>query len=257
MNEPMTYLSTMGGSPSYSQKMAIDFLTSVSVASVPPTRATTKIITESVERMRVTYCKIFEKQVQKEDKDWWKKQFNEFAEISIKEIRGRKEKELGAVNIAYDRKTYSCTKELILIGRYSGCDIQLKQNVTSRLHAMIFILPEKIVVVDVGSFFGIVTKERSSGKELVDSLPNKRAVLFFDRNETVILSLGIEEICINPKECIVCMEESRNCRFNCNHWVTCDKCAAKLQECPICRKPLGNREVMYTTATSPPVRVDK
>ena len=243
------------GEGSYSQKMAVDFLTSVAAASAPPSSANTQIITESVERMRKTYCEVFEEQVQKEDKEWWKKQFTEFAEIAIKAMKEQEgQAGSGPVNIAYDGKTHLCTKELTLIGRYVGCDIPLKQNITSRLHAMVFILPNinKIIVVDVGSFFGIVTKERSSSEKSVHSLPNMRNVLFFDLNETVILSLGMEDICINPKECVVCMEEARNCRFGCNHWVTCTNCASKLQDCPICRKPIDGRQVMYATATSPP-----
>ena len=44
--------------------------------------------------------------------------------------------------------------------------------------------------------------------------------------------------------CQVCMDRSRNCVFLCGHG-TCQPCADHLTECPICRKPVQKKIILY------------
>lgn len=44
--------------------------------------------------------------------------------------------------------------------------------------------------------------------------------------------------------CVVCMDRRRNCIFLCGHG-TCQPCADKLTECPICRKTLEKKIILF------------
>jgi E3 ubiquitin-protein ligase mind-bomb len=44
--------------------------------------------------------------------------------------------------------------------------------------------------------------------------------------------------------CMVCMDRRKNCVFLCGHG-TCQLCADKLGECPICRKPLKKKIILF------------
>lgn len=44
--------------------------------------------------------------------------------------------------------------------------------------------------------------------------------------------------------CQVCMDRKKNCAFLCGHG-TCQLCADKITECPICRKPVGQKIILF------------
>jgi len=44
--------------------------------------------------------------------------------------------------------------------------------------------------------------------------------------------------------CQVCMDRRKNCVFLCGHG-TCQLCADKMSECPICRKPVGKKIILF------------
>lgn len=44
--------------------------------------------------------------------------------------------------------------------------------------------------------------------------------------------------------CQVCMDHKKNCVFLCGHG-TCQLCADKITECPICRKPVEKKIILF------------
>lgn len=65
------------------------------------------------------------------------------------------------------------TKHVITIGTLPWCDVWLpKSRGGSRCHCTVFVFKEAIVLVDIGSYYGVVTKKLSS-------LPNARRALTF------------------------------------------------------------------------------
>jgi len=47
------------------------------------------------------------------------------------------------------------------------------------------------------------------------------------------------------RTCILCVDKDKNIKFNCGHVVTCNECAKKIKECPICRKKITKKEKVY------------
>lgn len=46
--------------------------------------------------------------------------------------------------------------------------------------------------------------------------------------------------------CAVCMDELICCVFcPCGHYVSCSKCAKRLDKCPLCRQPVGYVQHVY------------
>lgn len=131
---------------------------------------------------------------------------------------------------------------VISIGRYTACDVVLKEDNTSRIHCLIFCIGDQLAVVDVGSAAGIVTIMRSSNEFCDKSLPGNRKILTFNINESVTLSLDNVKITINPRECIICMNKQRKITFNCGHYLTCYECSLKLTKCPTCNRYISHRK---------------
>lgn len=158
------------------------------------------------------------------------------------------------VEIAYNGNIYEfpIDKPYVLIGRLTGCDIQLVNSFfgseCSRVHAFLIFLPavNKILVIDIGSLKGITTKKRASGKPLEKSISGNRNVLIFDMDEPFILNLSKEELSFLPKTCIVCSDRPREITFGCAHHVCCKTCYEIMKvnvntaNCPICRKSFTN-----------------
>jgi hypothetical protein len=47
--------------------------------------------------------------------------------------------------------------------------------------------------------------------------------------------------------CNVCMDELISSVFcPCGHYVACERCAKKLDKCPVCRQPVGYVQFVYT-----------
>lgn len=156
--------------------------------------------------------------------------------------------------ILHDKIAYSLMgKSIVAVGRQYS-DVKFDPNATgcSRLHALVFPLPKLgvIAVVDVGSFRGIVTEARSSGKPLVSSLPIHRRTLIFDYDESVVLTMGSQCVRLNPSMCVVCLNEARQIKFQCGHQVTCSDCGLKLPLCPICHVRITSRDVIMAPIKS-------
>lgn len=131
----------------------------------------------------------------------------------------------------------------VMVGRLDFCEVKLPtEDLTlSRLNAIIIPCPNinKMFIIDVGSVLGITMLERSSGKKLVNSTPTFRSVMIMDYDETVVVRLGQSlKLCINPKECVVCYENTREVVTDCGHYIVCSKCVKKINECPLCRKQI-------------------
>lgn len=51
----------------------------------------------------------------------------------------------------------------------------------------------------------------------------------------------------DEKLCNVCMDELISSVFcPCGHYVACERCAKKLDKCPVCRQPVGYVQFVYT-----------
>ena len=51
----------------------------------------------------------------------------------------------------------------------------------------------------------------------------------------------------DEKLCNVCMDELITSVFcPCGHYVACNRCAKKLDRCPVCRHPIGYVQFVYT-----------
>lgn len=222
---------------------------------------------EESDTLRKTYLEIFKVQnTILDDPDWWKRQFIEAStlltkDIIISETTEQLDKSYlsdNEINIAerdIPGLLKSFKKDIITIGTHPGCDYVFNSNErqhirASRLHALIIITINKYIVVDMGSYTGIITKLRSSKKDKISSRRGDRNILIFDKSEISILQLGNREIIINPKECIVCVNNPREVIFNCGHFVTCNNCSNKLDSCPICRSPLYIKESLYCCNTN-------
>lgn len=139
-------------------------------------------------------------------------------------------------------KTIEVSDQVVTIGRKYGNNLEIStHNIElSRLHCVIFALMDKLVVIDPGSLMGIKTIERSSDARKINSLPDDRHVLVFNKNESFVLELAGLRITISPKTCIICMERMRGVRFNCGHCICCADCSryiiASDKRCPLCKK---------------------
>jgi hypothetical protein len=52
----------------------------------------------------------------------------------------------------------------------------------------------------------------------------------------------IELVSGSNTECIICMDSERQVTFiNCGHFMVCMKCAPRLTDCPMCRKPVSGK----------------
>ena len=151
--------------------------------------------------------------------------------------------------LLYGGEIYSFPPDqtVITIGRNKGCDILLSQNdnSASRLNLVIFLFNETILIVDPGSFLGVRTEKRgTSGKPIVNSVPSRRALLQFDRDEFYILTIGqCQRLVGTPKTCVICTAMPREYRNDCGHFLMCRGCADRVikgnNQCPMCRKAVS------------------
>lgn len=132
----------------------------------------------------------------------------------------------------------------------------------SRVHAIILNVGSYLVVCDVGSLHGFRISARS-GESISDqhedeSKPGKRRPLIVAFGETAVLQLGPPHagisVVVNPKKCVICLENARDSIFNCGHFVCCRACVFQLRRapfCPLCRSPITDTRVAYEAATAP------
>ncbi len=193
------------------------------------------------EEMRRTYLKI----VRQAD---WKEQFMLIARHVAKAtadsmpVSPMRRGEDEGFSIAHGERLFSNFEnaDAVIVGRIKDCDVTLRHEACSRVHAIFLLLPTKVVCVDVGSALGIITTRRSGDHPCESSLPNQRAVLIFDWGECVVLGMGKEQLCLNPRLCCICLDRPRTVLFSCKHFVCCSECAPKVKHCPVCRCALEN-----------------
>ena len=49
------------------------------------------------------------------------------------------------------------------------------------------------------------------------------------------------------QQCVVCLTNPSNMKFNCDHLVVCSECDERLEKCPICRCVIIEREIVENT----------
>ncbi|MDO9174120.1 MAG: FHA domain-containing protein [Actinomycetota bacterium] len=134
-------------------------------------------------------------------------------------------------------------QSVVLIGRHSACDVRIASQDAkwcSRVHALVFVVGERMLVVDVGSINGVQTRAREHWLTQLGSTSwaDGRCVLEFDRDEGVELTMGQARVVLNAQKCCVCHSAARDCLTSCSHWVACHACVAKVTACPACGETL-------------------
>ncbi len=167
--------------------------------------------------------------------------------------------------------------EILVVGSYNENDICVPSDYVSRIHCFIFQINDKLIILDGWSKCGTKTiniasnieynekdiqkqndiknknddeKEsykQSNNIELISSIPKGRNILQYNINDTIHIKLGSgnwgTDIIINPKKCIVCIDNARSIRLKCGHQILCNQCYNKIKQniyqstCPICREP--------------------
>lgn len=239
--------------------------------SPPQSQVLTQVILDHLENKNPTQEDLFtyEKNARKQYeqlivRDDWKEVLTATASLLAKEWQDKKsektngEKNKAPFQIGYGHSIKTITnRRVITIGRYNKNDIIVGRQTVSRLHIIIFLLDDKVLVVDLASLLGTKTIARSSGKMLEHSEPQNRKVLEFERRENVILELGGEtNIVLSPKVCVVCMVGPRTIKLNCGHYILCLKCYQMKNlyqnKCPQCRTnihSLGVEKDVYALDT--------
>jgi len=185
------------------------------------------------EKTREEYLKIIERQN-------WKELLVDINTKILSNLDLENDDGSNSYTIETQLKTYDLNNKIITIGRFIGCDVYLGHDSCSRLHAIVFIQKNNIIVVDMTSFHGTITKIRSSDKDKQHSVPKSRQPLVFDKNERFVLHIGEEEVSFNPKLCIACLDKPRQMLADCGHFTLCKKCYKTIKDinnkCPICRR---------------------
>ena len=139
-------------------------------------------------------------------------------------------------------------------GRYEENDIYTGEidQAVSRIQFFILVIDNSLIILDGWSFMGtkvISVNDKTNGSMIKSSLPDQRYVLRFNKSDRIHLRLGQDiDLIINPKECIVCMENARTIRNSCGHFVTCKDCydqilSSDTKLCPLCRSKLGRSDI--------------
>jgi len=214
----------------------------------------TYISDKTVGKMRAMYLKNIKKQN-------WMDFFCEFGKKLMAKLENLDEDDKPLDNTPYsigmDGKTYELAKTIITIGRYEKCDIVInrKNTASSRLNAIVFVQPSRVIIIDPGSFRGVRTIMRQNeDKPLEHSRPHRRKPLVFGRTEKFVLKLGINlSVSFSPKICIVCMERPREILQVCGHYCMCRFCFLKFKrtsmKCPICKENISNGELTHQFKT--------
>lgn len=142
------------------------------------------------------------------------------------------------------------------VGRFTSDTTQHVQlpvdnTSVSRCHFICVASGRELLIIDVGSYAGIVTLKRSGEFPVESSLPRDRRVLKFSVDERFVLKIGDITIGFNlPKApCLVCMDRPRHQRLVCGHMCCCSQCLTRLRTCPICRAPITG-QLLSTTLRS-------
>lgn len=198
------------------------------------------------EQVRKTYLGIIEKPN-------WKEELVEIGKMIKQEyltqsgLEDVPHEDINIDIVSKDGLTHHITKDINTIGRTVGCDINTTASYSdvSRLHAIMFIINNTIMLVDVGSCYGMeMIYRENTDKPMISSKPNNRCVMFFDITEKVMVKLGNSyTISFSPKQCVVCLTNPRSIVIKpCNHMVLCQECYDTIMQtdglCPLCRVPI-------------------
>ncbi len=56
----------------------------------------------------------------------------------------------------------------------------------------------------------------------------------------------IENSNSNTNSCVICLDQIPNMTFiPCGHLATCESCSSRVQDCPICREKIVNRQKVF------------
>ena len=147
---------------------------------------------------------------------------------------------------------FNSENKYVTLGRLPGGDFESRHFHTgfydcsvSRLMFMIVYLPnKKLAIIDFWSYLGtsMISCEEKSEEDYIVSVPNNRKVIIVDSDKSMVFKIGETTwVTFNPRECIICMDKSRDCVFDgCDHFVSCKDCANNITDCPLCRKPINN-----------------
>jgi len=155
--------------------------------------------------------------------------------------------------------------DILCVGQYKDSDIHVPSTHVSRIHAFIFRIDDKMIVLDGWSKCGTRTiavarnnnnekgkEKKKEGKEeeeeeeedgededekehlLISSMPDKRNILQFNVSDSIHLRVGdaswASDLVLNPKPCVACTENARSVRLACGHQTLCNACYATLQQ---------------------------
>lgn len=174
-----------------------------------------------------------------------KAKFNEIVECAVQELAKtlpRKASNQEEILISFRQETSSHSGP-IWVGRHSDCDVRLDLPQYSRRQFVLVPFREFgiLALIALGGHAVTEVIQRSNGKTDAPCATASRSnsVLVFDLDELVELRLSsTESMLINPKLCVVCLERARNVQLDCQHFVACSMCTAKLTECPLCRSAI-------------------
>jgi len=142
--------------------------------------------------------------------------------------------------------------QIFTVGREPWNDVHIPGSNISRLHMVVFVYPRGTIIVDGWSFHGTrMVGRANAGLRCDASVPKARQPLYIPAGESVTMSLGpFAKMTVNPVECGVCFDRARSVRFECGHLFTCEQCAQRLTECPVCRAPINRRRSAVGTAAA-------
>lgn len=127
----------------------------------------------------------------------------------------------------------------VIIGRSYNCDINILNVYVSRIHCILFVLSDIVLLYDFSR----------TGTHIVRRSLNMNN-MFFDRKEKFTILLGLSKnpvfLSFSPyecvKDCIICCENKRCILLVCGHNTMCDQCYDKqckihngYPPCIICR----------------------
>nr|QBK89449.1 MAG: forkhead associated (FHA) domain and RING domain protein [Mimivirus LCMiAC02] len=124
----------------------------------------TTVSSKTVEKLRKIYLK-------KIKTGTWKTFFENFGKDLMSKLNELENKDNEDENkqlydtpysISTGGKPDELAKTTITIGRRTECDINICGNAISRLCAIVFIQPSRVIVIDPGNFAGIKTKKKEN-----------------------------------------------------------------------------------------------
>lgn len=172
----------------------------------------------------------------------WVNEFEKIVEYPYQIIRND-----GSIKIDKCSNSIITFYNSFTIGRgRRSCDYVINNydDTISRLNLLMYLVENKEtgkktwILLDYWSCCGFSIKGTSFG-----SYPDNRKIIYIPEEKPFTLVFGQFkniEVDVNSRICIVCLENTRSFKFNCNHCIACGECARQLlsksSPCPICRQ---------------------